>query len=262
MTESKGILADIVAAKRRDVAAGLSGMSLEAVRRYAEPTKRSLKAALQKPGARFIMEMKRACPSTGALACRADAADVARAYRGAADAVSVVTDGRYFQGSLDDLARVRAVFDGPILAKDFIVDARQVPEARIHGADAVLVMLSVLGQKEARSVMAEARRLGMDVIVETHDEAEVARAVALGAQIIGVNNRDLRTFRVDLGLTERLARLVPANCLLVSESGIATRADVERLSPHADAFLVGSSLMSAANPALAARRLAFGRVKV
>ncbi|HEY7811206.1 MAG TPA: bifunctional indole-3-glycerol-phosphate synthase TrpC/phosphoribosylanthranilate isomerase TrpF [Allosphingosinicella sp.] len=262
MREIGGVLGEIVASKRLDVAARLDGVSLNDLRGRAEPTTRSLKAALAAPGARFVMEVKRASPSKGVLRQGVDPAAVARAYRGAADAISVLTDTPYFGGSLGDLAAVRREFEGPILAKDFVIDPRQVPEARIHGADAVLVMLSVLGDEAAAAVIAEARRLGMDALVETHDEAEIARAVALGAEIVGINNRDLKSLSVDLAVTERLARLVPADRLVISESGIENRADVERLAGHADAFLVGSSLMRADDPTLAARALAFGRVKV
>jgi indole-3-glycerol phosphate synthase/phosphoribosylanthranilate isomerase len=262
MAEAAGVLGAIVARKRIDVAARLAGQDLAVLRAQAEPTRRSLRAALAQRGARFVMEVKRASPSQGALRGQVDPAAVARAYRGAADAISVLTDGPYFGGSFEDLAAVRREFDGPILAKDFIVDPRQVPEARLHGADAVLVILSVLSDAEAAAAMAVARRLGMDVLVEAHDEAEVRRAVLLGATIVGINNRDLKTLKVDLATTERLARLVPKGTLVVAESGIEDRADVERLAPHADAFLVGSSLMRAADPALAARALAFGRVKI
>lgn len=262
MAEPQGVLGEIVARKRSDVAARLSGSSLESLRGQAPRTHRSLAQALARPGARFVMEVKRASPSQGTLRSAADPAALARAYRGAADAVSVLTDTPYFGGSLDDLAAVRAAYDGPLLAKDFIVDPRQVPEARIRGADAVLVMLSVLDDAEAAAVMAEAERLGMEALVEAHDEAEVSRAVALGASLIGINNRDLRTLQVDLAVTERLAGLVPADRLLVAESGIESRADVERLARHADAFLVGSALMRAADPGEAARALAYGRVKL
>jgi indole-3-glycerol phosphate synthase/phosphoribosylanthranilate isomerase len=255
------VLGEIVARKRTDVAARFAGTSLADLRAKAAPTALSLRAALARPGARFVMEVKKASPSAGALAA-ADAAAQARAYAGAADAVSVLTDTPFFGGSLDDLRAVRAVFDGPLLAKDFVVDPRQVVEARLAGADAVLVMLSVLDDEAARVVIEEARALGMDVLVEAHDEAEVRRAVALGAPVIGINNRDLKTLNVDLATTERLAGLVPADRLVVAESGIGDRADVARLAPHADAFLVGSSLMRAAAPARAARALAFGRVKI
>ena len=262
MAEATGVLGEIVARKKNDVAERLAGVDLASLRERAEPTRLGLQAALARPGARFIMEVKRASPSQGTLREGVDPSAVARAYRGAADAISVLTDTPYFGGSLDDLAAVRAAFAGPILAKDFVVDPRQVPEARLRGADAVLVMLSVLDDEEARVVMDEARRLGMDALVEAHDEAEVGRAVALDATLIGLNNRDLKTLKVDLAVTERLAGLVPADRLVVAESGIESRADVTRLSPHADAFLVGSSLMRAPDPALAARALAFGRVKV
>jgi indole-3-glycerol phosphate synthase/phosphoribosylanthranilate isomerase len=255
------VLAGIVARKRTDVAARFAGVGLADLRAQAAPTALSLRAALARPGARFVMEVKKASPSAGALAT-ADAGTQARAYAGAADAVSVLTDTPFFGGSLDDLRAVRAAFDGPVLAKDFVIDPRQVVEARIAGADAVLAMLSVLGDEEARAVIAEARRLNMDVLVEAHDEAELRRAVGLGAPLIGINNRDLKTLEVDLATTERLAALVPADRLVVAESGIADRADVARLAPHADAFLVGSSLMRSAAPARAARALAFGRVKV
>jgi len=246
----------ILARKRADVAARLAGVTLTAM-----PTRRSLRAALARPGARFIMEVKKASPSAGTLSgVEADAQ--ALAYAGAADAISVLTDGPFFGGSLDDLRKVRAVYGGPILAKDFIVDPRQVAEARAAGADAVLAMLSVLGDEEARAVIAAAGALAMDVLVEAHDEGELRRAIALGAPLIGINNRNLRTLEVDLAVTERLAPLVPPDRLIVAESGISNRADVSRLAPFADAFLVGTALMRAARPAEAARALAFGRVKV
>ena len=258
----RGILEAIVERKRRDVSARLAGSSVESLRSQAEPSRRSLRAALARPGARFIMEVKRASPSQGLLRDQADTQSIAAAYAGAADAVSVLTDNPFFHGSLDDLAKVRLVFDGPILAKDFVVDPRQVPEARRHGADAVLAMLSVLTPAEAEQVIAEARRLGMEVIVEVHDEAQVEQALALDAPIIGINNRDLQTLEVNLAVTERLAPLIPADRLVVAESGIGGRADVDRLAGHADAFLVGSSLMRSPDPGRAARSLAFGRVKV
>ncbi len=257
MAEPGGVLGAILQRKRQDVSARLAGGAPPAA-----PTRRSLRAALARPGARFVMEVKMASPSEGAIRAKADPAAQALAYAGVADAISVLTDGPFFGGSLEDLAAVRRVYDGPILAKDFVIDPRQVAEARAFGADAVLAMLSVLDDDAARTVLAAAEALGMDVLVEAHDAAEVRRAVALGAPLIGINNRDLRTLEVDLATTERLSHLVPADRILVAESGIATRADVERLASHADAFLVGTALMRAARPAEAARALAFGRVKV
>jgi len=248
------VLARIVARKRNEVAARLNGPVA------AEPTTRSLRAALARPGARFVMEVKRASPSGHRSAVSVE--DAVAAYAPVADAISVLTDGADFGGSLDDLAMVRERFDGPILAKDFIVDVAQVSEARAHGADGVLVMMSVLDDAVAAAVLAEARRLNMDAIVELHDEAELIRALGLGAQIVGINNRDLKTLSTDLAVTERLAPLVPREVLLISESGISTRADVERLAPIADAFLVGSALMAAPDVVDAARALVHGRVKL
>ena len=262
MREPGGALGAIVARKRQDVASRLGATSLAELRARATPTRLRLADTLARPGARFIMEVKKASPSAGALREAIDVAAQVTAYAGAASAVSVLTDGPFFGGALDDLAAARHGFAGPILAKDFIVDPRQVAEARLHGADAVLVMLSVLDDGEARAVMNEAALLGMDVLVEAHDAAEVGRAVALGARLVGINNRDLRTLSVDLSVTERLAPLVPGDRLVVAESGITTRADVTRLAPHADAFLVGSALMRADDPGEAARSLAYGRVKV
>ncbi|MDQ3140551.1 MAG: indole-3-glycerol phosphate synthase TrpC, partial [Pseudomonadota bacterium] len=217
------VLARIVARKRIEVAARLSGPVA------AEPTRLSLRDALAKSGASFIMEVKRASPSGHRSIVSVE--EAVAAYAPVADAISVLTDGADFGGSLDDLRMVRANFDGPILAKDFIVDLAQVSEARSHGADAVLVMMSVLDDAVAAVVLAEAQRLGMDAIVEVHDETELNRALALGAEIVGINNRDLKTLSTNLSVTERLAPLVPRDVLLVSESGISSRADVERLSP-------------------------------
>ncbi len=256
-----GVLGEIVARKRIDVRARLGTATLGELGAHAPRSTRSLSAALSKPGARFVMEVKRASPSEGKLA-DIDPGTVARGYRGAADAVSVLTDTPYFGGSLADLAAVRLAFDGPVLAKDFVVDPRQIAEARLHGADAVLVMLSVLDDVGARACLATAERLDMEALVEAHDEEEVRRAVELGARIVGINNRDLKSLHVDLATTEKLAHLVPADRILISESGIATRADVERLGRRVDAFLVGSSLMKSPDPSAAARALAFGRVKV
>ena len=261
MAEPAGVLGQIAAAKRTELAARYDDVSLEALRARAQPTRRSLTAVLARKGARFILEIKRASPSEGAIRQDADPAALARGYAGVADALSVLCDRAYFGGSLDDLAAARGAFEGPILAKDFFIDPRQVAEARIAGADAVLVMLSLLDDEQAREMIGEARRFGMDALVEVHDEPEIRRALALGAPLIGINNRDLRDLSIDLATTERLARLAPDR-ILVSESGIGSRADVERLAPLVDGFLVGSSLMRSAEPAQAARELVFGRTKL
>jgi indole-3-glycerol phosphate synthase/phosphoribosylanthranilate isomerase len=212
-------------------------------------------------GAGFILEIKKASPSQGSIRPHADVAELARGYAPVADALSVLTDSAFFGGSLDDVATARANFAGPILAKDFFVDLCQVAEARIAGADAILVMLSVLDDEEARAMIAEALRFGMDCLVEVHDEAEMRRALALEAPLIGINNRDLRDLSINLATTERLAPLA-ADGLLVSESGVSSRSDVDRLCDHVDGFLVGSALMRSEDPVLAARELVHGRVKL
>ena len=258
---AEGVLGRIAAAKRQELRHRYDGVSLDALRGRARPTTRSLRETLAQDGARFILEIKKASPSAGVIRAGADPAALARGYAGVADALSVLCDAAHFGGSLDDLAAARREFDGPILAKDFFIDLRQIAEARIAGADAVLVMLSLLDDESARSMIGEARRLGMDALVEVHDEAEMRRALALGAPLIGINNRDLRDLTIDLSTTERLAKLA-SDRLLVSESGISSRADVERLAPMVDSFLIGSSLMRSAEPAQAARELIFGRTKL
>jgi indole-3-glycerol phosphate synthase/phosphoribosylanthranilate isomerase len=261
MAEATGKLGEIVEAKKSELSQRYEGVSLADLRARAEPTERSLARTMARPGARFILEIKKASPTLGAIRPGADPAELARGYAGVADALSVLADGAYFGGSLDDVRAARAEFDGPILAKDFFIDIRQVPEARLAGADTILVMLSVLDDQEAREMIAEARRLNMDALVEVHDEAEMQRALALDATLIGINNRDLRDLSIDLATTEKLAPLA-TDRLLISESGISTRSDVERLAPHVDGFLVGSSLMKSEDPADAARALIFGRVKL
>ena len=209
MPEPVGVLGRIAAAKRAELDRRYDGVSLDALRARAAPTDRSLAAVLGQPGARFVLEIKKASPSAGTIRADADPAVLAGSYGGVADALSVLCDREFFGGSLDDLTAARAAFHGPILAKDFLIDLRQVAEARIAGADAILVMLSLLDDAAARAMIAEARRLGMDALVEVHDETEMRRALALGAPLIGINNRDLRDLSIDLATTERLARLAP-----------------------------------------------------
>lgn len=261
MAEPVGVLGEIAATKRQELASRFDGVSLEALREQARSTTRSLVEAIARPGSSFILEIKKASPSGGTIRSGADAGAISRGYAGVADAISVLTDRKFFGGSTEDLSTARAEFGGPILAKDFFIDRQQVVEARIAGADAVLVMLSLLDDTEARKIIDEARRFRMDVMVEVHDEDEMRRALALGAPLIGINNRDLRDLTIDFSTTERLAQLA-RDRLLVSESGIDGRADVERLSGHVNGFLVGSALMRSDNPAEAAREMIFGRVKL
>src|SRR5690349_4448004 len=166
MREVSGVLGEIAANKRAELVSRYDGVSLSALRARARPTRRSLLDTLARPGARFILEIKKASPSGGAIRADADPAAIARGYAGAADALSVLCDRKYFGGSLDDLAAARGEFDGPILAKDFFIDVRQIAEARLAGADAVLLMLSLLRDGEARAMLEEARRFAMDAVVE------------------------------------------------------------------------------------------------
>jgi indole-3-glycerol phosphate synthase/phosphoribosylanthranilate isomerase len=232
------------------------------LRRSAEPTSRRFGDALRRPGLRFILECKRASPSEGLLRPEYDPGALVESFAGVADAVSVLTDGAWFRGSLAHLAAVRARTALPILCKDFILDPWQVIEARSHGAVAVLLILSLLDDAAYRRCAAAAAALGMDVLSEVHDEYELARALRLDAPIIGINNRDLRTLAVDHGTTARLAPLIPRDRLVVCESGIRSRADVDAVAGVTDVFLVGTRMMRSPRVDLAARELAFGPVKV
>jgi indole-3-glycerol phosphate synthase len=214
--------------------------------------------ALSRPGTSVIAEYKRRSPSAGEIRAGARVADVVRAYeRGGAAAVSVLTEEDHFGGSLDDLRSAREVTDLPILRKDFTIDPYQLYEAKAYGADAILLVVGALSDSSLGSLYGIARQLELDAIVEVHDEEELERALEIDADVIGINNRDLADFTVDLGVTYELLTDVPAGKTVVSESGIHTRADVEELERvGVDAVLVGEALMRAADPEAACRDLA------
>jgi indole-3-glycerol phosphate synthase len=213
--------------------------------------------ALAGPGIGVIAEFKRRSPSAGPLRENPDLGEIVSAYaRGGAAALSVLTEEPNFGGSLEDLRLAGSVTTLPRLRKDFIVDPFQLQESLAAGADAVLLIVAALAQPELASLHDAARALGLDVLVEVHDGHELQRALAAGAQIVGVNNRDLRDFSVDLERTERLMGDVPAGVLVVSESGIDGPEQLERLEDlGVQAVLVGESLMRAADPEAALRRL-------
>jgi indole-3-glycerol phosphate synthase len=214
--------------------------------------------ALSRPGTSVIAEYKRRSPSAGNIRAGASVSEVVSAYeRGGAAAVSVLTEEDHFGGSLDDLREARAVTDLPILRKDFTIDPYQVYEAKVYGADAVLLVVGALSDSQLGSLYGIARQLELDAIVEVHDEEELERALEVDADVIGINNRDLGDFSVDLGVTFELLVDVPAGKTVVSESGIHTRADVEELERvGVDAVLVGEALMRAPDPEAACRDLA------
>jgi len=218
--------------------------------------------ALAGEGIGVIAEFKRRSPSAGALRERPQLAEIVSAYqRGGAVAVSVLTEGPNFEGALDDLAGARAACGLPLLRKDFIVDVYQLQEAVIAGADAVLLIVAALEASELASLHAAAQEFGLDVLVEVHDRDELATALGLGAEIVGVNNRDLRDFSVDVARTEALMDDVPGGVIVVSESGIARAEQLWRLRERGvQAVLVGESLMRSADPAAALTALTAERV--
>lgn len=205
----------------------------------------------------LIAEVKRRSPSKGPLSLDLDPVEQARAYEaGGASAISVLTDRRYFGGSFEDLAAVRAAVQLPVLCKDFILSPYGVYEARSWGADIVLLIVAALDDRSLIQLHGCVRELGMTPLVEVHDQHELARAIAAGAELIGINNRDLTDFAVDLLTTEYLAPLVPDDITVVSESGIATRGDVERVArAGARVVLVGETLVRSADPAATIREL-------
>jgi len=257
------ILAKIAAYKRDEVAARKAERSLDQVEAaaIAATPPRGFREALVRahaPGRlALIAEIKKASPSKGLIRADFDPPALARAYEaGGAACLSVLTDGPSFQGADAYLTAARAAAALPCIRKDFLVDPWQVAESRALGADAILVILAMVDDALAAALMAAARRFGMDALVEVHDEAEMDRAAALGADLVGVNNRDLRTFVTDLAITERLAARAPKNALLVTESGIFTAQDAARLeAAGARAMLVGESLMRQSDVTAATRAL-------
>ncbi|HEY4897759.1 MAG TPA: indole-3-glycerol phosphate synthase TrpC [Solirubrobacteraceae bacterium] len=218
---------------------------------------RPFRDALTAPGIGVIAEFKRRSPSAGTLRSDADLAAIVTSYRdGGAAALSILTEGPNFAGALADLQTARAACGLPLLRKDFIVDPYQLHESRRAGADAILLIVAALSAAELASLHAGARSLGLDVLVEVHDREELQTALAIGADIVGVNNRDLRDFSVDVSRTERLMADVPAGTTIVSESGIGSADQLERLQDlGVEAVLVGETLMRAGDPAAALRKL-------
>jgi len=252
-----GILARIVSHKRAELAKALRHRA-ELERRAAIRTPaRDFRAALKLNQPAIIAEIKKASPSKGILAHEFAPASIARAYaEGGAAALSVLTDREFFQGDLADLEAARAASKIPILRKDFTIDEFHIIEAAAHGADAILLIAAILDPSEMRRFRELASQFGMAALAEVHDGDELDAALASGAEIVGVNNRNLNTFEVTLETSLRLIERMPANVIKISESGIHSNDDVRRLvSAGYDAFLVGEHLMKSEDPAAALRAL-------
>lgn len=246
------VLDDILVGARADLAAREALLPLDAVKALAaaRPTALDGVAALRQPGVAVIAEVKRSSPSKGALAAIADPAALAQDYAaGGASVISVLTEQRRFGGSLADLDAVRARVDTPLLRKDFVVSSYQVWEARAHGADLVLLIVAALEQEALISLLERTESLGMTPLVEVHDEAELDRALAAGARVVGVNARDLRTLQIDRSVFARLAPQIPDGVLKIAESGVRGPHDLLAYAAHgADAVLVGEGVVVGGNP--------------
>lgn len=249
---SVSVLDEILAGVREDVARRQERVPLERIRESAAaaPPPLDAYAALRRPGVAVIAEVKRSSPSKGQLAEIADPADLAGDYAaGGARAISVLTEGRWFGGSLDDLAAVRAAVQVPVLRKDFVISSYQVHEARAYGADMVLLIVAALEQNALVGLLERIESLGMTALVEVHDEEEADRAMEAGAQVIGVNARNLRTLEVDRSVFERIAPGLPSSVVKIAESGVRGPHDLIRYaSAGADAVLVGEGLVTQKSP--------------
>jgi indole-3-glycerol phosphate synthase len=253
------ILARIVSRKREEVLeAGLPVSDLRKCAETARAGRRDFAGALKAHSPAIISEIKKASPSKGVLIADFHAADLAADYaRGGAAALSVLTDHDFFAGSLDDLRTARASCALPVLRKDFTISEYQIYEAAAAGADAILLIAAILGKSELKSFRELAESLGMSALVEAHDARELELAASSGASLIGINNRDLRTFRVSLDISIGLASSIPVGSIKVSESGILCGEDIRRLTEAGfDAFLVGEHLVRSGDPAQALRELA------
>lgn len=256
------VLAKIVADKYEWVAEHQRLQPLDSFRHQVQPSTRNFYHALSGTRTAFILECKKASPSKGLIRDDFDPVAIAGVYRHYASAISVLTDEKYFQGSFDYLREVSRSVSQPVLCKDFIVDPWQIVFARLHHADAVLLMLSVLDDDTYRALAAVAHSLNMGVLTEVISDEERERAIALEAKVVGINNRDLRDLSIDLNRTRTLGPRLPAGVTVISESGINHYRQVRELSHYANGFLIGSALMSEPDLTMAVRRVLLGENKV
>ena len=250
------ILDTIVAQKKLEVAQ-LKAAGIKKPDHPVEPPRAFMENLVSSADIAVIAEVKKASPSKGVICPDFDPAAIAASYQeGGAEAVSVLTDEKFFQGSLDYIPLVRQQVKLPVIRKDFIIHELQIKQAAIFGADAILLIAAILDREQIRDYLQMSEELRLDVLVEVHDEKELEKSLAAGCGMIGINNRDLRDFTVDLGTTVRLRREIPAQIPVVSESGIKDREDITMLRDHGvTAVLIGETLMRAANRADALRRL-------
>ncbi|MFQ3249436.1 MAG: indole-3-glycerol phosphate synthase/phosphoribosylanthranilate isomerase [Glaciecola sp.] len=262
---SKNVLEKIVDDKKVEIAKRKIDFPLHSFIDKLKPCNKDFYAALAAPNASFILECKKASPSKGLIRENFDLDEIIEAYAPHASCFSVLTDEKYFQGKFEYLDYVASRVKQPVINKDFFVDEYQIYLARYHNADAVLLMLSVLDDEQFTKLNALTHQLGMSVLTEVSNEEEVQRALKLDANIIGINNRNLRDLSTDLATTERLVPMIKESGfkgVILSESGIYKHSEVQRLSPLVDGFLVGSALMSEANLINAVEKLVFGEVKI
>ncbi|MGL9723979.1 bifunctional indole-3-glycerol-phosphate synthase TrpC/phosphoribosylanthranilate isomerase TrpF [Sodalis sp. (in: enterobacteria)] len=256
------VLAKIVADKYEWVAERKRLQPLESFRHQVQPSTRCFYHALSGTRTAFILECKKASPSKGLIRADFDPVAIADVYRHYASAISVLTDEKYFQGSFDFLRQVSRTVSQPVLCKDFIIDPWQIYLARLHQADAILLMLSVLDDDTYRELAAVAHSLNMGVLIEVISDDERQRAIALEAKVVGINNRDLRDLSIDLNRTRILGPRLPAGVTVISESGINHYRQVHELSHYANGFLIGSALMAEPDLTMAVRRVLLGENKV
>jgi indole-3-glycerol phosphate synthase len=253
------ILEEIVAKRKEQLQREMSFHPLDEIKREIKRVTPPLnfKKTLQKERIAIIAEVKKASPSKGLICPNFHPAQIARQYEAAgADAISVLTEEAFFQGSSDVLRKVRESVSLPVLRKDFIIDSYQIFESRAMGADAILLIASLLEAEKLAEYKKIADSLGLACLMEAHNETELERVLEAGAEIVGINNRNLSNFHVDLGTTARLAQLVPEQCVLVSESGFQKRADVLLAEQAgADAVLIGETLMRSSNPSAKLREM-------
>ncbi len=255
------MLDKIVAHKRRQLASTVTDLAPTTADLPQMPPVRSLKEGLiRAPGVAVIAEIKRRSPSKGDLRLDLSAAELADRYtRAGASAISVLTDDEFFAGSVADLRKAKQHTNLPVLRKDFILAESQVYESRQIGADAILLIVAILSVEELHKLHGLARRIGLEVLIEVHSADEVEQALTVDPEIIGINNRDLTTFTVDLKTTEALRELIPPEIACISESGISTRADIRRLAAwHIDGALVGEAIVTSPDPGEKIRELIGG----